>query len=35
VEDLLIVEGKRRAPQEVYRKVEVAESAVLMERENR
>jgi glutamate synthase domain-containing protein 3 len=35
VEDLLTVEGKRRAPQEVYRKVEVAESEVLMERENR
>jgi hypothetical protein len=35
VEDLLTVAGKRRAPQEVYRKVEVAESEVLMERENR
>jgi len=35
VEDLLTVEGKRRTPQEVYRKVEVAESEVLMEKENR
>ena len=35
VEDLLTVAGKRRAPQDVYRKVEVAESEVLLEKENR
>jgi glutamate synthase domain-containing protein 3 len=35
VEDLLTVAGKRRTPQEVYRKVEVAESEVLLEKENR
>jgi glutamate synthase domain-containing protein 3 len=35
VEDLLTVAGKCRTPQEVYRKVEVAESEVLLEKENR
>ena len=35
VEDLLAVEGEVRPAEEVYRKVVVAESAVLRERENR
>ncbi len=35
VEDLLTVDGKLCVPQEVYRKVEVKESGVLLEKENR
>jgi len=35
LDELLTVEGKRRPPQEVYRKVEVRDMAVLREGENR